>query len=1060
MVERVALALAPRACVAAIETLSSRETPTTLQPILVEAAPGDDQERLQQRVLGFDHGWSGNEEITTAEEMVKVGRSLLIGGPGMGKTTLLGWLPTLTDTPSARGELKGFAPGRDDAAREDAIARLLAGGDGPVAREDLDGDQGVLGLDGFDEIEEHLRDRATAAILAAVERWPHQHWLVTSRPCAELQALTGGGFTEFHIVPSRRWARRYLEARSVPQERVRHAMLDGYGLGDLLGIPVFAARLADRLLDEGDEIPGPLQLLVEEQYAASAREARKAGKPQADLAEWMRSLAVALELRGRSSAPAGELALVPGPDGLGGEQARERLVRESLLADIPRVVAFPLKTLQEGLCADAILKAADPVAVLRHVACADVAGVERLREDMELTIDLVFEHADRSTRQTLRALDETRWARTVVTNGTEQDAREALEIVHTLHVHRGVAYGIFGDGALRSSRQMVAALGTRWPAVIGERREELEADSRSADATDRLRALETLAALEPDDYTEGWLLPRLADEDPRVIEQAVAIAGRVALTSAELELRLLLDSKESRVRKRALAALVEIVEMDGLVEVGTRAARVNGLQPIFERLLERLDLDHGIELVRQAGPAPDGALAALLQRLTADAAREAWTPRRVNALMLACANLGGVGGPEAELLAGIFERHPDAALEGVRVQRVGDGPWGPLGQLVPLSHLDPALLAGAEHEDLRSALSRALRESAEVDERQHHHEREMERLLTVLDETGAEAEPDDLPKLIGALHTLTPRRGEIVAELVKRWWPASGLAPAAAEEDLDERTRAMLQLGASARAAIGDERWIELLDAHLAAGRFGDWELSDDRVVAWLAYTYAERFQPELLQRLRGAVDADAVSRLVAIAGRPSRAGAVADAAVARLHELGRETPGWANAVGLLAEAAASVQLRALLKHETSADSRRIVIRALARHGDGQAQLESLRELTAAVQRGEDVERQPWQGSSGSPELIGAAAELADAALAAGQEELAGFALALLGAPPSEKALAALQTLVDAQKGTRPWMGASVEQLARRIATRAALERLPEVLGQVAAEFARVAEPA
>jgi hypothetical protein len=377
-----------------------------------------------------------------------------------------------------------------------------------------------------------------------------------------------------------------------------------------------------------------------------------------------------------------------------------------------------------------------------------------------------------------------------------------------------------------------------------------------------------------------------------------------------------------------------------------------------------------------------------------------------------------------------------------------------------LSHLDPALLAAEEHEDLRSALSRALRESAEVDERQHHHEREMERLLTVLDETGAEAEPDDLPTLIGALHTLTPRRREIVAELVKRWWPASGLAPAAAEEDLDERTRVMLHLGASARAAIGDERWIELLDAHLAAGRFGDWELSDDRVVAWLADTYAERFQPELIQRLSGAVDAEAVSRLVAIAGRPSRAGAVADAAVARLQELGNETSGWANAVGLLAEGAASAQLRALLKHETSADSRRTVIRALARHGDVQAQLESLRELTAAVQRGDDVERQHWQNSSGSPELIGAAAELAGAALDAGQEELAGFALALLTAPPSEKALAALQTLVDAQKETRPWMGASVEQLARRIATRAALERLPEELGQVAAEFARVAEPA
>ncbi len=1057
-VERVALALAPRTADAVAETRGPRETPTTVQPILVEAAPGDDQERLAQKVLGFDHGWSGGEDITTVEQMLEGKLSLLLGGPGMGKTTLLESLPLLAEGPSARGKLRSFAPGREDAPPEESIAHLLEDGELRLAREDLDAGELTLGLDGFDEIEEHLRAGAAAAILAAVERWPQHRWLVMSRPCGELQSFGENGFSEFQIVPSRRWARRYLEVRSVPAGRIKDAMLDGYGLGDLLGIPVFAARLADRLLDEADKIPSPLQLLVEEQYAASAREARKAGKNQADLGEWMRSLAVALELSGRSSAPASELAQVTGPDGLGGEEARERLVAEALLADTPGVVAFPLKTLQEGLCADAILKAPDPAAALRNLACAEVAGVQRLREDMELTVDLVFEHAEPSVRAELRALDEARWARTVVTGGSEEDAREALEILHGEHVRRGIAYGIVGEGALRTSWQAVTAIGARWPAIIEERRAELEADSRAANATVRLRALQTLGALPEDDDTEGWLLPRLADESPQVSERAAAVAGRLGIAAAEPALRALLESKEGRLRTRALAALVEIVDLDGLVEVGAQAASTSSLQPILERLLERLDLDHGIELVAGAGLAPDGALPALLGVLIADVPREAWTRRRVTALMRACANLGP-GGPEPQALGEIFAGHPEEAIAAVCLQQIGGGPWGPATQLTALSYLDPALLAGEDRAELRSAVERAVAETGEREERQHRHEREMARFLAALDEHGAELEPEECPIPAGALHNLTGARRDAVAGLVGRWWPASGLAPAPAEADLEERTRAMLTVGASSRAAISDEHWLQLLDAHLAARSFREPELAEDKVVAWLADTYEPRYQHAVLERLRYAGDALDVSKLFAIAGRSKATGALTDAAIARLEQLGHDTAGWSNVVGLLAEAGASNGLRRLLTQETRPQARRTVITSLAQYGDAQAQLEALEQYREAVTAGEQVERPHWRSVADTPELVGYAAELASAALAAGEQDLAGFALAQLQAQQSEEALAALSEIVQANHEQRPWMSASVEQVARKIATLRVLKRLPEGLADIAADFARLAAP-
>jgi hypothetical protein len=57
------------------------------------------------------------------------------------------------------------------------------------------------------------------------------------------------------------WAEQYLEARAVPKRRLDKAELGLYGLGDLLTVPLFAEKVADRLLD-GADVPEPLDVLV------------------------------------------------------------------------------------------------------------------------------------------------------------------------------------------------------------------------------------------------------------------------------------------------------------------------------------------------------------------------------------------------------------------------------------------------------------------------------------------------------------------------------------------------------------------------------------------------------------------------------------------------------------------------------------------------------------------------------------------------------------------------------------------------------------------------------
>jgi len=572
-VERVAITLAPRSAPPRESAAEWRTSPTWVQPIMVRSGAEDDRERLQQRVTSFDSGWSGGEDLVGPQHVVDESLVLVIAAPGMGKSTLMRWLPSLAgERLCARGRLSDFSPPGPASSPEQSIARLLRriGDDERIAVEDLRRDDIVLLLDGLDEAPEDVRDQAAAAVVAAAARWPGSSWVVTSRPTAAAAVLTTAGFSAFHILPSRRWARTYLETRSVPRDRVAHAMLDGYGLGDLLGIPRFAERLANRLLDGIDDSLSPLALLVDEQYAATAREARRHLHATEDLGGWMCSLAVALELRGRTAATVDELAAVPAAGGLAGAEARRRLVDASLLADVPGVAAFPLKTLQEGLCADAILRSEDPVAALRHVAVASVAGRDRLRDDVESTLDLVFEHADRAVRRELRSLDSLRWARTVITPGDLDDAREAFSEIWRWHDQHELGFGGTGSG-LRTTGGAIAAIARRWPAVILERRDELEREAAGGSAPGRLRALAVLGALMPDERTARWLLPRIDDSDPHIVTLAAQLAGRLRVAGAAPALRRLLDSPEEHVWKAALRALVDNVDLAGLAEIGAWA---------------------------------------------------------------------------------------------------------------------------------------------------------------------------------------------------------------------------------------------------------------------------------------------------------------------------------------------------------------------------------------------------------------------------------------------------------------------------------------------------------
>jgi hypothetical protein len=1058
-VERVCIAFAPR-----------RSDPklTWVEPVMLRVEPGDDLDRIRQRVSSFDLRFGGTAEVVRLSAVLDDSAALLVGGPGMGKSTLLARVTRAGEAadgdgdpgsqPAALGLLADFTPSQGDDPPERAIARLLHRPDGRrFAVDALDGPPAIFGLDGLDEVPGAGAEKALIAIAAAVEAWPQHTWMLSSRPTAAESRLREHGFTVYRIVQSRRWARTYLETRSVPAHRTERAMLDGYGLGDLMTIPVFASRLADRLLDDHLGEPSPLDLLTQEQDVATADEADREGEGAEDLGWWMLSLALALAVQGRASATREELTDLPSPSGVTGTTARERLVVASLLADVPDVAAFPHRSLQDALCARAILESPDPVATLRRVAVAEVNGEARLRDDWDFVVDLVFEHAEPDARRRLRDLDEQRWARTVVTCGSRDDARDAFAVIDAWHARRGWPFGSAGDGGLRTAAAAIREIGRRWPEVVEERRADLERDLRAADAGAARRALAALGAL-PADRAADWLLACLRDSRDAVVVDAAYVAARLRADAAVPLLMKRLDSRDERVRVAALRALVELVPVDGLPDLAA-CAQHDELRYVSERLNERVNVDTGIAVAARGGQLSSTS-AWLLDRLIEDAHPAAWTRSRVEALMSALGSFGGGGQPDPDLVARAIGHHPDAAIEiAVRhIAKVGDGPYGPAAQMLGLSRVEPAHLAGDDLADLRAAVDRAIRDERARRARDEEPERAQANLGESIEEHGLALPPAALE---GAwrLRLLSEAQREVLVELVDRWWPVGGFAalpgPGDATPEPEEvlHARLALRIGGELEPPLPVDRWLELLGAYLDAQRWDHLGLGEDGICAWLARTREPESDRAIAERMAAAPDANELSRLIAVAGRAAAPAPLVAAAFARLAELDPGQPWWGNAVGVLLEHGGNGERGRALLELTLPDGARAKVRGdLAGGGDPLAQAGVLDDLARAVAAGERPKPPHWWSEHRAAVPVAAARGLAETAIEHGATELRDFALGLLEDNHGTEALEALTALAFSHPDL-PKLSDAVERLARRIATHAVIKAVPRDLAAAAAWF-------
>jgi hypothetical protein len=1032
-VTEVAQSLAPRSYDRASDATAERRL-TWVQPIMLTQKPGTTLEALEQQVSSFDFSGASSDNIESPAHLADHQRSLVVAAPGMGKSKLVTWLPFVLGTQSAVGSLRHFRPDEATQLDRDVLSLLRdPQTEEAITVEAWTSSRLTVILDGLDELNATLHPAAVRALEMLVAEHPEHRIILTTRPVQAVDELSSHDFRLSRILPSRRWAEKYLETRALTASQVSVA-LESQPLGDLVAVPLFAELVADRLLDERAPMLDALELLVSSQLDAIRREAQRAVVAREPLEHWLRSLAVGLQLRNRTAIDVSELnppAAMTSPT-----EALERLRQASVLGDQPNEAAFIRRTLQEAVVADSIITHPEPIKAFNWAATGDVLGQRTIRADFDFVADLVFEHAPQAVRAQLRAVDEERWSRTVASHGTIEDGREAFKQLEVWHRYHGIAYVSFVlRSVLRSPQQAIVSICRRWPEIVRSRRQRLLRELRTGSEATRLRALTVLGALAPDSATRMLVVGCISDASRPIAMLAAGTARSYRLEEATDALKENLKASDAGIRLSSMRALFDIVPNHRLSELGPLLGIGGVPAPIAEELNKRLNLDDCLAFV---GSLTHRSATAtwLIDRLVDSTPSSAWTAHRAVRLF-ATLGMSGQAPTNYEPIAAKLLANLSAVLAAARPRRSAAAPhaWTlPLDQARVLLMLDPAALAAADpSSEMLSALQEARDELAH---RPQPHTREQRRadLEALINET-----PPNFDTIAGSgsFRDLDADYRRRLADAVDAAWPGDAI-------DAGEGwiQHSVLLVGWEAQVPISATRWRQLLRAHFHAPK--GYGLGDPRVSHWLGETRPDDAVADVALLLNDASTADQLVRLCIAGGLKDQK--LASAAVAKVCALDTEIDGWESAAGYIAKRVADPS--AVLEHAGRFRDQLIVL--LARDGNREARMEVLGILTEQVQHGEDPAAPQWLNPQFDESFVGPLLQLAREV--EDGSKLLSFAVSSIGRINSMSSVRALSELAT-ERSNLWWIGLEAEGVARRQATEEALRRHPEDVLMAAAAF-------
>ncbi|MGN6587397.1 MAG: SIR2 family protein [Solirubrobacterales bacterium] len=795
--------------------------------------------------------------LADVREMADAQRALLVGAPGRGKTTALRRLGEENKGRAVLCDLRNLR--LDPEEPERGFARLAAREglafdeetpvpSNPILREG----SFVFLLDGFEEavIEDHAG--VAEAILKAAERWPQHSYVVTTRPTSEAQRLLDAGFAGFVVEGTEGWGNRYLRACGITSEQIEHLYDVVPTIRSQLAIPRYATRIAQELHEEtedGVELSrGALQRLVRGERKNLEVAAQRLGVELNELMNWAGRLAVMIELRGENSASVDEIAALSGPEGRDSRAACEELIQAALLQDLPDRARFSAQASQEALCAEAILRSEDPLAVLREVCLAEIDGRLVFRDDIEHTIDLVFEGAAEQMRSQLRELDEMRWARTQGP-GDPSLLAEAIDVIWGWHREKRLWIPYRGDNQLRGPGEALKTLHLEAPEVLEARREKLNAECRSEERTIRGNAIEMLTLLPADEETEPILRKLIADPDDVVRRHAAHAIEHFGLSGLTDDLWTAWEGEQDELALEAiglaLGALCKDHELRDAISLLREKAK--GWQRISYRFLQRIDLSDLAALLASGSVGLDDAKEVLNERLETDTPFSGGEVEALGRILIA----GGYQlHRQSERIVAIVTEHPEEALTGAQAAA---GEETGLLDLLWASDLDPDLLARYAEGPLAEPIERLLEriawrdQAAVVDQMPEAapEEEKPEDLATLLAEGDVNAEGVPADPWLWKLPKEPKEVQEAFLGFAEGWYPENpeeGMTRRDGGITVNNGFRGAVMTWAALNQPLTPERWLDTFGSGIAS--------FDRRISEWLAQEWREDYSAAARDRI------------------------------------------------------------------------------------------------------------------------------------------------------------------------------------------------------------------
>ncbi len=549
-----------------------------VQTLMVEPhGPEDDDFRTSYLVA------LGLHPPVQLEQVVALGaRTLIEGLPGSGKSTLL--LEIGSRQPGQVVPLLIHASELDLVGEPTLlVARWLEAAetfrDGEILDSGrLENEVFHFLIDGLDEVPYPRQAQAAARIVEVAAANPNHAFTVASRAIPATEEFARAEWLRVLLEPSAHWRQAYLEKRGVPwDELVRAAPLLA-DLRGLLDLPFFLSQTIDLYengtLSSSGDLLGLVSLFVD--VALSDLEETL---PAADVRMWLRRLALAMLLAGRTSMSLEEIAssLPVELRSFGDETAiAERLASALLLrATGEGGYAFVHRIFGEALAAEALLEL-DPLGSgLLDVAAPIVTErIRGLRSDWLVPMSLTAVRSE-DWRRALAERDPLAAARATPSDAPLEERIEAARLIWALYVEWRIWISDYRRMSIVEDEEVLARLLST--EGLDEQRAEIRGAISGGSRETVGNAMRVLATL-GDRTIEPQLRHILDSNEDYVLRRTAAIAAR-DLNLGELFYaiahRALHPEEDTEAQDMTYAAL-DLATPDDLGPLALRAARKGG----------------------------------------------------------------------------------------------------------------------------------------------------------------------------------------------------------------------------------------------------------------------------------------------------------------------------------------------------------------------------------------------------------------------------------------------------------------------------------------------------